>query len=308
MGLETAAAIGLGISALGSGYQIFQGARSKSDANAAAAKAAQQYASVNEANKFNSLKVPTLGLELAQQNIQSRQAQELQGLRDIGAAGVLGGLTALNTQSQAQDLQLAAQAQEAQYARDMAQAQNAQQLEANRVGRETGMAQSRLQGAQIAAAEGASNIAAGIGGLAQGASNAATLYAYKQGYGKKTTETEKPTNTNPTQTPVVNTSPVTQSVTTPPVTQSVMTSPNQAQISTIPEITVPAGATGNINDVNPVESFDESLKRIEGINKKWKERNLDLSKDPEYVKLLLKYGLEFDPKTGEFERNKNYKE
>jgi hypothetical protein len=187
MGLETAAAIGLGISALGSGYQIYQGATSKSDANAAAAKAAQQYASINEANKFNALKVPTLGLELAQQNIQSRQAQQLQGLRDIGAAGVLGGLTALNTQGQAEDLQLAAQAQEAQYVRDQAQAQNAQQIEANRVARESGLAQSRIQGAQVAGAEGASNIAAGIGGLAQGASDIATISAYKDIYGNKQT-------------------------------------------------------------------------------------------------------------------------
>lgn len=185
MGLETAAAIGLGISALGSGYQIFQGARSQSDANAAAAKAAQQYASVNEANKFNELKVPTLGLELAQQNVQARQAQQLQGLQDIGAAGVLGGLTALNQQGQVEDLQLAAQAQEAQYARDMAKAQNAQQLEANRVAREINLAQSRLQGAQTAAAQGANAISAGIGGLAQGASDVATLFAYKDIYGNK---------------------------------------------------------------------------------------------------------------------------
>lgn len=182
MGIETA--IGLGISALGSGYQIYQGARAQADANAAAAKAAQQYATINEANKFNQLKVPTLGLELAQQNVQSRQAQQLQGLKDIGAAGVLGGLTALNTQGQAEDLQLSAQAQEAQYARDMAQAQNAQQIEANRVAREANLAQSRLQGAQTAAAQGAGNIAAGIGGLAETGTSLATLKAYKDIYGK----------------------------------------------------------------------------------------------------------------------------
>lgn len=187
MAIGTAAAIGLGISALGSGYQIYQGQKAKSDASSAAGKAAQQFAAINEANKFADVQVPTLGLELAQQNLQARQASNIQALQEGGAATVLGGLTAANQQAQAEDLQLAAQAQEAQYARDMARAQNAQQIEANRVNREAGLAQSRIQGAQVAAAEGASNIAAGIGGLAQGASDIATLAAYKDIYGNKGT-------------------------------------------------------------------------------------------------------------------------
>lgn len=295
MGIETAAAIGLGISALGSGYQIYQGSTAKSDASRAAAKAAQQFALINETDKLANVKVPTLGLDLAQQNMQARQASNIQALQEGGAATVLGGLTAANQQAQAEDLQLAAQAQEAQYARDMAQAQNAQQIEANRINREAGLAQSRIQGAQVAAAEGSSNIAAGIGGLAQGASDAATLYAYKDIYGKKTPPTKDVKTTSVTT--------GTENV----IKADSTLDPNVAKISSIPQITVPAGATGNINDVNPVVSFDESLKRIEDINKNWKGRNLDLSKDPEYVKLLLKYGLEFDPKTGEFERNKNQK-
>jgi hypothetical protein len=187
MAIGTAAAIGLGISALGSGVQIYQGQKARSDARSAASKAAQQFASINEANKFGNVQVPTLGLELAQQNLQARQASNIQALQEGGAATVLGGLTAANQQAQAQDLALAAQAQETQYARDIAQAQNAQQIEANRVNREAGLAQSRIQGAQVAAAEGASNIAAGIGGLAQGASDIATLGAYKDIYGNKGT-------------------------------------------------------------------------------------------------------------------------
>jgi hypothetical protein len=187
MGIGTAAAIGLGISALGSGYQIYQGQKARTDASNAASKAAQQFAAINEANKFADIQVPTLGLELAQQNMQARQASNIQALQEGGAATVLGGLTAANQQAQAQDLQLAAQAQEAQYARDIARAQNAQQIEANRANREASLAQSRIQGAQIAAAEGASNIAAGVGGLAQGASDIATLASYKDIYGNKGT-------------------------------------------------------------------------------------------------------------------------
>lgn len=193
---STVAAIGLGVSALGSGYQMYQGARTKSAADEAASKAAQQYASIQEGNKFNELQVPTLGLELAQQNMQARQASNIQALQEGGAATVLGGLTAANQQAQAEDLQLSAQAQEAQYARDMARAQNAQQLEANRVNREAGLAQSRLQGAQAAAAQGESTMAAGIAGLAEAGVSAATLASYKDIYGKPA-ETVTQQNLNP---------------------------------------------------------------------------------------------------------------
>jgi hypothetical protein len=160
-----------GIAAGGSALNIIQGANAKSEANQAAASAAQSIAQMQEEDKFRNLQLPTLGLEMAQQNVQARQAQQLQGLQDIGAAGVLGGLTALNQQGQAQDLALAAQAQEAQYARDFAQAQNAQAIEQRRMGRQAGLEQQRLTGAQAAAAYGQSQINAGIQGLAQTAGN-----------------------------------------------------------------------------------------------------------------------------------------
>jgi hypothetical protein len=159
------------IAAGGSAYSIIQGAKAKSEANQAAASAAQSIAQMQEADKFRNLQLPTLGLEMAQQNVQARQAQQLQGLQDIGAAGVLGGLTALNQQGQAQDLALAAQAQEAQYARDVAQAQNAQAIEQRRMGRIAGLEQQRLTGAQAASAYGQQQINAGIQGLAQTAGN-----------------------------------------------------------------------------------------------------------------------------------------
>jgi hypothetical protein len=160
-----------GIAAGGSALNIIQGANAKGEAQEAAAKAAQSIAQMQEEDKFRNLQLPTLGLEMAQQNVQARQAQQLQGLQDIGAAGVLGGLTALNQQGQAQDLALAAQAQEAQYARDVAQAQNAQAIEQRRMGREAGLEQQRLTGAQAAAAYGQSQINAGIQGIAQTAGN-----------------------------------------------------------------------------------------------------------------------------------------
>jgi hypothetical protein len=166
MAIATATAISLGIAAAGSGYQMIQGANAKAQANQAASNAANQLAQLAEADRFKSLQVPTLGLELAQQNIQARQAQQLQGLQDIGAAGVLGGTTALNVQGQREDLALAAQGQQAQYERDIAQAENAQRIEANRIARQSGLAQSRLQGAQLAASQGQAEQNAGLAGLA----------------------------------------------------------------------------------------------------------------------------------------------
>jgi hypothetical protein len=168
------------VAAGGSALNIIQGSNAKGEAEDAASKAAQSLAQMQEADKFKSLQVPTLGLEMAQQNVQARQAQQLQGLRDIGAAGVLGGLTALNQQGQAEDLQLAAQAQQAQYARDLAQAQNAQGVEQRNLARKSGLEQQRLEGAQAAAAYGQSQINMGIQGIAQTAGNLAGQYMKDQ--------------------------------------------------------------------------------------------------------------------------------
>ena len=156
-----------GISAAGSAMNIIQGSNAKGEAQQAAAKAAQSIAQMQEADRFKNLEVPTLGLEMAQQNVQARQAQQLQGLQDLGAAGVLGGLTALNQQGQAEDLALSAQAQQAQYARDVAQAENAQAVEQRNLTRQNALEQQRLIGAQGAAAYGQSQINAGIQGLAE---------------------------------------------------------------------------------------------------------------------------------------------
>lgn len=165
MGVATAAAIGLGIAAAGSGYQIYQGEQAKSDAEKAAQDAAAKLAGVTEANQLQDLQIPTLGLDMAQENIQARQQAELQGLRDIGAAGVLGGLTASSENARKADLELAAEAQKAQFQRDLMVKQNAQQLESNRAQREFGMYGNELAGAQAARAEGAALSNAGLSGL-----------------------------------------------------------------------------------------------------------------------------------------------
>jgi hypothetical protein len=165
MGVATAAAIGLGIAAAGSAYQIYQGEQAKDEASKAAEQASAKLAGVKEANQFQDLQIPTLGLDMAQENIQARQQAEIQGLREAGAAGLLGGLTASSENARKADLELAAEAQKAQYQRDLMVKQNAQQLESNRVQRQFGMYGNELAGAQTARAEGAAMSNAGLSGL-----------------------------------------------------------------------------------------------------------------------------------------------
>lgn len=177
MGLATAVTLAsLGLSA----KQALDGAQAESKANQAAQNIANQSARIQETNEFQSLQVPTLGLELAQQNLQADQANQLRALQEAGgASGVLGGLTALNQQGRAQDLQLAGQANQMQYQRDLAQAQNAQQIEQGRMQREFAMNQAKLAGAQTAAAEARQKMNIGASGALSALSSAATLDAYR---------------------------------------------------------------------------------------------------------------------------------
>lgn len=188
MGVATAITLGLAAASTGvSIYQGIQGAKAESKANEAAATAAQDAKRLAELDKFASLNVPTLGLDLATQNMQAWQQSQIQALRDAGAAGVLGGVTAVGRQAQEQNLQLAAEADKMQYQRDLAQAQNAQQVESNRIARQAGLVNAQLGGAQAAAAEGRQAKAQGTMGAIQGLSSAAQLYAYQDIYGNKKT-------------------------------------------------------------------------------------------------------------------------
>jgi hypothetical protein len=199
MGLETAAAISLGLAAVGTGASVIQGIKgsnAKAKADAAAVSAANDLQRVLEQNRFEALKVPSLGLNLAQQNMQAWQQSQIQALKDTGAAGVLGGLTNVNQQAAAQNQQLAASADQMQAQRDQMVAQNAQQIESNRVQRQASLAQQRLEGAQRGSAQGQGQIdtaiQAGIGNL----SNAAFNYQYFN-RGKVPVDTTNPPVINP---------------------------------------------------------------------------------------------------------------
>lgn len=203
MAAITATAISLGLAAVGTGMSVYQGikgADAKAKADAAAVSAAEDLQRIQEQDKFASLQVPTLGLELAQQNIQARQAATIQGLQEGGAATVLGGLTAANRQAQAEDLQLAAQADQMQAQRNQMQAQNAQQLEQNKAQRQADLAQQRLAGAQRGSALGQGQIDTAIQGGIGNLANAAFSYQYFGGKGTPPVDVKNPPVINPNAT------------------------------------------------------------------------------------------------------------
>lgn len=207
MGLETAAIISLSLAAVGTGLSVTQavkGAQAKSEADEGAAKAASDIARISEANNFASLKVPTMGLDLATQRMREWQQSQIQALKEGGAATVLGGLPGVVQQGYGQDLALAAQADTMQYNRDFALAQNAQQLEANKAQREASLAGARLTGAQNASIAGQNNINAGIQGAVGSLGNAAFAYQYfnqNKPIGDTTPPPGTPINPNAASTP-----------------------------------------------------------------------------------------------------------
>lgn len=110
---------GIGVSAA----QAIKSQQQMKQATQASNLAKQQLKQIKETNPFKALQVPTLGLEMAQQQQSQREAQMVGALQGVGAEGVIGGIGNVAAAGNEQDLALAAQANQAQYGRDMAQAE-----------------------------------------------------------------------------------------------------------------------------------------------------------------------------------------
>ena len=160
------------------GIQALQASQAKADALDASAKAANEFASLKEFNKLAALKIPTLGTDLAKQNLEQRTASQMDVFQQAGANAVLGGTTALNQQAMQEDLQLAAQVDERQFQRDMMVAQQDQSIEAGRVNRAAALAQSRIAGAGQARAESQQNFNSALGGAVETLGAQSMLDAY----------------------------------------------------------------------------------------------------------------------------------
>lgn len=174
--MPTSAALAL------AGIQALQASQAKAEALDASAKAANQFASIKEVNKLAALQIPTLGIDLAKQNLEQRTAGELSAFQQAGANVVLGGTTALNQQAMEQDLNLAAQVDEKKFQRDAMVAQQEQAIEAGRVNRESALAQSRIAGAGQARAEESQNFNSALGGAVQTLGAQSMLDAYQAAY------------------------------------------------------------------------------------------------------------------------------
>lgn len=110
---------GIGVSAA----QAIKSNQAMKQAETAANQAKAQLKQIKETNPFKAVQVPTLGMELAQQQQAQREAQMIGALQGTGAEGVIGGIGNVAAAGNEQDLALAAQANQAQYNRDMAQAE-----------------------------------------------------------------------------------------------------------------------------------------------------------------------------------------
>ena len=135
-------------------YQGIQGMSKQKDAERAAQRAAAKMRAIEEANIIGDLQVPTMGAELARQELGQQVATSVEALRSAGAAGVLGGIPSLIDVSSDKALEIAAGLQEAEYQRDKFVREQEQALEGRRVAREMSLAGMELQGAQAAVAEG----------------------------------------------------------------------------------------------------------------------------------------------------------
>jgi hypothetical protein len=110
---------GIGVSAA----QAIKSQSQMKQATQASNLAKQQLKQIKETNPFKALQVPTLGLEMAQQQQSQREAQMVGALQGVGAEGVIGGIGQVAAAGNEQDMALAAQANKAQYDRDMVQAE-----------------------------------------------------------------------------------------------------------------------------------------------------------------------------------------
>jgi hypothetical protein len=142
----------------GIGVSAAQAIKSKSlikKAERASEKAKQQLKQIKEVNAFKALQVPTLGLEMAQQQQSQREAQMVEALQGVGAEGVIGGIGNVAAAGNEQDMALAAQANQAQYGRDVAQAEAELGIGARKAERDfkVGVGEVQEQNARLAQAK-----------------------------------------------------------------------------------------------------------------------------------------------------------
>ena len=185
--VTTALSIAGGIA--GTGMSIAQAAKAKKDrenAQLAASKAAAELKSIKEQNPFGQVQVPTLGFELAQQNIDRSMQSAIGAAKGAGAEGVIGAIPGVLQVGNEAALNLAAQAGEAKYQRDAAEATAQSYINQRAADRKAELGLLELQGAQSAAAEADARRAAAItGAVESGIGLAGDIYSSTNLYKKQ---------------------------------------------------------------------------------------------------------------------------
>lgn len=180
MAIATAALINLGIQGAIAGVQYYQGREKQKEADLAAQRAAAKLAGIEEADEVSSLQVPTLGAELARQELGQQFATSVAAAQSAGAAGVLGGIPSLANLGADKALDIAAQLDALEKQRDQFVAQQLQARATREVAAERQLVGMELAGAQQAsAAARMQQQQAGIG-FAQGAGETAAAYIKAQ--------------------------------------------------------------------------------------------------------------------------------
>ena len=167
--VTTALAVaGMGMSAA----QYAQAQKQQKSSQAAAKSAADTIAGMKESNPFAAVQVPTLGFDLAQQGIDRQTAASVNALQGAGAEGVIGGIGNVVQNNNQAELQLAADANNAKYQRDVNEAEAQTGINTRKIGRDTNLQLSKLQGAQLASAQAQENKNAAIAGMVGSAGTA----------------------------------------------------------------------------------------------------------------------------------------
>ena len=167
--VTTALAVaGIGMSAA----QYIQAQKQQKAAQAAATQAANTIAGMKESNPFAAVQVPTLGFDLAQQGIDRQTAASVNALQGAGAEGVIGGIGNVVQNNNQAELQLAADANNAKYQRDVNEAEAQTGINTRKIGRDTNLQLSKLEGAQKASAQAQENKNAAVAGMVGSAGTA----------------------------------------------------------------------------------------------------------------------------------------
>ena len=218
--------------------QMVDQQKKKQEADFEAKNQAAKLGQLQETDYMAGMQVPTLGFDLASQAAMARSAEAIQALQGAGTEAVLGGVPSVVQQGMQQDLNIAAGLSEAEYQNELMKAQAKQGIETRRLAREQDLAESRLQGSQLASFSAAQNRNQAIGGMINLAAQGAAMYDANQSlYGSQPLETPN-AGVSTTNTSMLN------NVTTPGLTAtpSTMIQPTIGQPSLqVPKFTAPQG-------------------------------------------------------------------